>query len=172
MKIGGDWELSIARPPVGVCTSIKFSNSAKPAPAAQLDSAAVKAGVSIPLDYRAFLLLHNGGRPKPNRFKFRRSTEIVDELFSFRPKEGWRSVLELYQGHIDVVENGPDLRAQLHLMLVIGKPDSDEDCLAIAGGHDHFGEVFYQPYIEGLQRPIRIAKSFAEFLALIEHHRK
>jgi uncharacterized protein (TIGR02996 family) len=173
-----DWFLSVARPPAGVCTPVRFTRSGDAVTPEQLDQASRKAGISLPRDYRAFLLLHNGGVPMPNRFEALEVGEVpmpIEVIHPFKPEDGFTSVLEWYDQHVEDDEH-TRVMDQKHVslfgsMLPVGVPEMDEDCLAISVAAERFGAILYVPYIEGLRRPARVADSFAEFLAMLKDDR-
>ena len=151
--MGIEWFLSVARPPARACCSpVRIKESGEPVTHEQLDAAAKKAGLSLPPDHRAFLLLHNGGVPTPSRFEAKEVGDVpiaIQEFRPFKPGEGFISVLELYDRHVDDEESIPLLAA----ILPMGMSEMEEDCLAVSAAAESFGAVLYVTYIEGLRQP-------------------
>ncbi|HKA08010.1 MAG TPA: TIGR02996 domain-containing protein [Gemmataceae bacterium] len=162
-NVGIEWALSIARPPVGVCTPVRFSNSGSPVTAQQLDTAAKKAGLSIPPDYRAFLLLHNGGSPPPSFCDVEEDSIRVSRIQPFIPDRGF--VPCQYRRHAQDEE----LFASL---LPVGATDSEQDSLAVSVAAEDFGAVYFLPYSDPdsdwFPAGDSFADSFAEFLAMLK----
>jgi uncharacterized protein (TIGR02996 family) len=167
-EIGLEWALAAARPPVGVCSTLQFTGSGKPVTATELDTAAKNRGRSLPPDYRAFLLLHNGGRPNRHHFDYVgnpiEGPEVLTNLIPFRAAHAFQSVLESYEGQMA----DEDAEHLFDNLITIGWVAAAQDCLALSIAAEHFGSVFYQPYNEGLQVPNKVADSFAEFLAILK----
>lgn len=56
-----------------------YRNSYPPISSEILDQLEIELGLPLPVEYRRFLLLHNGGRPAPNVFQTKNgSLEMVD----------------------------------------------------------------------------------------------
>jgi uncharacterized protein (TIGR02996 family) len=62
------WLARVSRPPLGTCCRHVRFDSATATTAASVDQYEQVIGVTLPPDYRAFLLNYNGGVPKPNCF--------------------------------------------------------------------------------------------------------
>ena len=61
-----DWALTVSRPPLGVCAAhLTFGDPGPTLTPADIDQAEQRLGTRLPPDYRAFLLLHNGGTVQP-----------------------------------------------------------------------------------------------------------
>src|SRR4051812_40221582 len=81
--------------------------------------------ISLPLDYREFLLTHNGGRPEPNEFTMRENTRDAEGILEW-----------LYGIHDDETYNLVDVASMLKdrmppEMLPIGlDPGGNIICLA------------------------------------------
>jgi uncharacterized protein (TIGR02996 family) len=82
------WCARLSRPPVGVCCEhVHFSPNpkAKPVTSDDLDQLEKRFGITLPTDYRAFLLNYNGGKPSPNRLYIPArmdSTDVADWVIS------------------------------------------------------------------------------------------
>jgi uncharacterized protein (TIGR02996 family) len=67
------WVARVSRPPHGVCCDrVRFTDPGEPRPAltpADLDRVERRFDLTLPVDYRAFLLNYNGGNPEPNHFR-------------------------------------------------------------------------------------------------------
>jgi uncharacterized protein (TIGR02996 family) len=78
------WCARVSRPPVGVCCdNVRFSPhpKTKPVTSADLDRLEKRFAITLPADYRAFLLNYNGGEPSPNRLYISArmySTDVAD----------------------------------------------------------------------------------------------
>jgi uncharacterized protein (TIGR02996 family) len=67
------WVARVSRPPVGVCCDrVRFADPGEPRPTltpSDLDWIERRFRLTLPADYRAFLLIHNGGNPNPDHFR-------------------------------------------------------------------------------------------------------
>ena len=124
-----------------------------------------KLSLSLPSQYRAFLLTYNGGRPRPKRFP------IGDDSFSSHGqvhfflcvKEGDSYNLEDWvTDYYDRIPSG--------FLPIAVDPGGNLICLAIAG--DNAGKVYFWDHEEeveegqtpGYENVYLIANSFHEFL--------
>jgi uncharacterized protein (TIGR02996 family) len=63
------WVARVSRPPLGVCCDrIRFRDSGPALTSADLDRIERQLNVTLPTQYRAFLLNYNGGVPEPGQF--------------------------------------------------------------------------------------------------------
>src|SRR5258708_28345592 len=83
----------------GCLMTLSISDSAAAVSDADLAAVERRLGVDFPDDYRAFLLRHNGGVPRPDRFRI--SREAVD------PRMEWGRVTRFYS-----IGAGPGLGRQ------------------------------------------------------------
>src|SRR5262245_62142660 len=72
------WSARVSRPPLGVCCDhVRFEHDydfeVKPVTSDQLDRLEKRFDITLPSDFRAFLLNYNGGDPRPNRLRIPRS---------------------------------------------------------------------------------------------------
>jgi uncharacterized protein (TIGR02996 family) len=69
------WVAGVSRPPLGVCADrIRFHETSRlrvrpRCTTAELDWMEKRFGLTLPAEYRAFLLNFNGGRPEPSHFR-------------------------------------------------------------------------------------------------------
>jgi uncharacterized protein (TIGR02996 family) len=66
------WVARVSRVPLGVCCDhiqIEHDDETKAVTNNELDRLEKRFGLTLPPDYRAFLLNYNGGRPEPNRLR-------------------------------------------------------------------------------------------------------
>ena len=70
------WVAQVCRPPLGVCCDrIKFTNPGPMLSAAEIHAFENRLGIQLPPDYRAFLMLYNGGSPDPAELLIGGSTD-------------------------------------------------------------------------------------------------
>lgn len=122
-------------------------------------------GVHFAVDYRSFLLKHNGGIPSPNRFKFKEVKGDYSDSLVYRflaidtEKFNLEREVEIYAGRI------PD-----HLVPIAADPFGNVICIAVAGpsagavyfwDHEEEGDVLNNDNV------YLIADTFTEFLDLL-----
>jgi uncharacterized protein (TIGR02996 family) len=60
------WTARISRPPLGVCTPARFAKGGPPLTEKDLKRMEKRLDRALPVQFRAFLLNHNGGQPEPS----------------------------------------------------------------------------------------------------------
>ena len=113
-------------------------------------------GYDLPAPYRAFLLLHNGGRPEPDAVLVNGEESTLRTLYGLRGDEpdDLRTNAEAYRGEVP-----PGL-------LPIGEDDCGNlFCLAV-GGRDRGAVFFWDHERDDAARALaRVADTFDAFLA-------
>jgi uncharacterized protein (TIGR02996 family) len=185
------WVARVSRPPVGVCCDlIRFVAPGEPRPTltpADLDWVERRFQLTLPADYRAFLLLYNGGNPSPDHFRipghhydpgryeamnnfcsvWSASEPEIDSDFDLV----WRLV------HLDEYrQDEPRWRGEPHRdLMVVGlmPPGGDLDWICLGCRGAVLGQVFavaaWLADDNVVDRAL-VAPSFAAFLDLLTDH--
>lgn len=132
-------------------------------------------GIVLPNEYRDFLLLHNGGRPRPAVFRFKNSSgKYVDSSVDW--------FLAIYEGEHDNFESyfetykRDQQRLPTELVPIAHDPGGNLICISVSGSQkgavffwDHENEcgigetpTFWNVHV--------IAESFTEFLSSLQDH--
>jgi hypothetical protein len=173
-----------------VCSDrVRFKNPGRRRPTltpADLDWIERRFQLTLPADYRAFLLIHNGGNPEPDHFRIPDRTyepgyyEAVNNLCSVwsasEPEIDsdfdlvWRLV------HLDEYrQDEPRWQGEPHrdLMVVGLMPPADLDWICLGCRGTTLGQVYavaaWQPD-DNVEDRALIAPSFAAFLDLLTDH--
>ena len=149
--------------------TLSISDSVAAVSDADLAAVERRLGVHFPDDYRAFLLRHNGGVPRPGRFRIsRQAAEAGME---------WGLVTRFYSVAAGPGRQADDLESMFQTMHEWGLPDrlvpiADVDdsleggalCISVRGTDR--GRVYYHPELEGYdeERGYAVCKSFGAFL--------
>ncbi len=89
------WVARVSRPPVGVCCDqLRFLQGEPPAANDAVNAVEAEFGVTLPPQYRAFLLNHNGGEPVASGVVF----ETSDGGFAAAPSGWWLNPLRRSSG--------------------------------------------------------------------------
>lgn len=89
------WVARVSRPPVGVCCDdLTFLQGEQPVTNDAITAVEVEFGVTLPPQYRAFLLNHNGGEPVARGVVF----ETSDGGFTAAPSGWWLNPLRRSNG--------------------------------------------------------------------------
>jgi cell wall assembly regulator SMI1 len=152
--------------------TLSISDSAAAVSDADLAAVERRLGVHFPDDYRAFLLRHNGGVPRPGRFRMsRQAAEAgmewgrVTRFYSVGagPGEGYKGG-DLESIFRTMQEFGflPD--RMVPIALVDDPVDGGTLCISVRGTDR--GRVYYHPELEGYDEETgyAVCKSFAAFL--------
>jgi uncharacterized protein (TIGR02996 family) len=200
------WVARVSRPPLGVCCDrVSFDHDydfkVKSVTSAELDRLEKRFGLTLPADYRAFLLNYNGGEPKPNRLRFpdRRGEDCVTALTGVYSKVDPRPAkqspgldweidlvrcLLFLEWYRDPKRRGRDPTAAywqtepLRDQIIIGYSDPNGSyeiyCLGVRGAA--FGKVIYafsyQHDEYAEYNCLPVADSFAAFLALLNSRKQ
>jgi uncharacterized protein (TIGR02996 family) len=184
------WVARVSRPPVGVCCDrVRFADPDEPRPTltpADLDWVERRFQLTLPADYRAFLLNYNGGNPTPDHFRIPGRPyepgyyEAVNNFCSV-----WSAAEPEIDSDFDLVwrlvhldeyrEAEPRWRGEPHrdLMIVGLLPPADLDWLCLGCRGAALGQVYavaaWQPDDNQEDRAL-VAPSFAAFLDLLTDH--
>ncbi|MHC4830938.1 MAG: SMI1/KNR4 family protein [Planctomycetota bacterium] len=139
--------------------TIKFKNAGPSVEAAKAAALEELLGTTLPEDYRACLLEHNGGRPVPRSFRVpghREQVFDVHYLYGLADRVETSLLEWRVNNYTDFVQDG--------LLPIGGTETGDQILLRVAG--DPIGEVLFWDYTsgEGDQALYPIAPNFAEFL--------
>jgi cell wall assembly regulator SMI1 len=154
---------------------LKIRRSAQALTEGELAALEQKLGISLPDDYRAFLLRHNGGVPDPADFRFR----LDDQESSERFIEGhvtWFYPVTAGQGRLagecdlETVYSNFKGSALPRRMLPIASAEADPDggmlCISVQGIDR--GQIYYRPDVESSEDTVyRVADSFTAFLTTL-----
>lgn len=192
MLVGIDpvWAARISRPPQGVCCDrIRFSDADEARPRltnADLDWLETRHNLTLPPDYRAFLLNYNGGVPEPSHFRIpgRRydsgQYEIATHFCMMFAAEDveidsdfdlvWR--LQHLDEYRDYESRWQD---DFHrTLMVVGQlPSLDLDWICLQCRGESIGPVYAMAaWLEddAREEPVLIAPGFAAFLDLLMDH--
>jgi uncharacterized protein (TIGR02996 family) len=184
------WVARVSRPPVGVCCDhIRFSDPGEPRPAlttSDLDWVERRFKLTLPADYRAFLLNYNGGNPEPGMFHLpgRRYDPGYHELVTnfpsvwsaAEPESDWDCDLVSRLIHLDEYRHGETRwlgEPHRDLMVVGGLPPAELDWLCLGCRGAVLGQVHavaaWLPD-DDLEDRAFVAPSFAAFLDLLADH--
>jgi hypothetical protein len=189
------WVARVSRPPLGICVDHVRFNDPQPTrirprlQTADLDWLEKRFGITLPADYRAFLLNYNGGWPEPGHYRF---PERTYDPWRYECLNGlgvmWAAAdSEIDWREYDVVWNLQDLESRRretssegkrwrgephrHLMVVgFGPPDGLLEMVCLGCGGDVLGQVFQvNPWLcgEDDEDYRRVAPSFAAFLGML-----
>jgi hypothetical protein len=184
------WVARVSRPPHGVCCDrVRFSDPGEPRPTltpADLDWVERRFNLTLPADYRAFLLNYNGGNPEPGHFRIPgrpyepASYEVVTNFPSIwsaaEPEIDWDCDLVWRLIHLDDYRNYETRwQGALHRnLMVIGlMPPWDLDWVCLGCRGDVVGQVYgMTAWLDDDSREERplIAPTFAAFLDLLTDH--
>jgi ankyrin repeat protein len=116
--------------------------------------------MTLPSDYRAFLLEHNGGRPEPSTFDIVNNASAVHYLYGLHAGPNWASLPDTVDAFRD--------RMPAELLPIGADPLGNQICLAVASDHEpkvffwvHEQEPETQPSYENCTP---IGDSFSTFL--------
>lgn len=184
------WAARVSRPPVGVCCDrIRFSDPGEPRPPltpADLDWVEWRFKLTLPADYRAFLLNYNGGNPYPNHFhipslkyepgSYETAVNFPSIWSAAEPESDWDFDLVWRLIHLDEyreVETRWKGEPHRNLMIVGLMPPAEFDwiCLGCRGG-EHGRVYAMTAWLDDDNREERplVAESFAAFLDLLTDH--
>jgi uncharacterized protein (TIGR02996 family) len=184
------WVAQVSRPPVGVCCDhMRFSDPGKPRPALtpdDLDWVERRFKLTLPADYRAFLLNYNGGNPEPSHFHIPGRQyepgyyELVVNFPSVwsaaEPEIDWDFDLVWRLVHLDEyrqVETRWQGEPHRDLMIAGLMPPGDLDWICLSCRGKEIGRVYalaaWQPDDDAEDRAL-ITESFAAFLDLLTDH--
>jgi uncharacterized protein (TIGR02996 family) len=184
------WVARVSRPPAGVCCDrVRFSDPEEPRPAltpADLDWVERRFRLTLPADYRAFLLNTNGGNPTPDHFRIPGRPydpgyyEAVNNLCSV-----WSAAEPEIDSDFDLVwrlvhldeyrQDEPRWRGEPHrdLMVVGLLPPADLDWLCLGCRGAALGQVYaVAAWLadDSAEDRALVAPSFAAFLSLLTDH--
>ncbi|MCI0417434.1 SMI1/KNR4 family protein [bacterium] len=145
--------------------SVAFRDSYSPLTTDELNATELRLGIPFPESYRQFLLVHNGGRPRPNVFRTDDGhLEMVDWFLGIHEGEhdNLLRYLEWYKNRIptDLLPIGHDAGGNLILIGIIGV---------------NLGKIFFWDHEKedsdsrvGYDNIIEIAESLDAFLASLK----
>ena len=143
---------------------VVIQNTEPPLSAQRVKQVEKKYGIKLPLQYRNFLLAHNGGQPIPNEFHFKKkqgqyTDSIVDWFLAIY--EGENDNFEEYYDTYKIDEN----RIPENLVPIAHDPGGNLICISVSG--DDEGAVFFwdHEHEEDGDNIHLIADSFDEFLS-------
>ena len=132
-------------------------------------------GIVLPIEYRDFLLLHNGGRPRPDVFRFKKpSGKYADSCVDW--------FLAIYDGEHDNFESYFETykldqhRLPTELVPIAHDPGGNLICIAVSGSrkgavffwdHEYECDIGETPTFANVHV---IADTFSEFLNSLQHH--
>jgi uncharacterized protein (TIGR02996 family) len=184
------WVAQVSRPPVGACCDrVRFADPGEARPvltAADLDWVESRFQLTLPADYRAFLLNYNGGNPAPDHFRIPGRPyepgcyEAVNNFCSVwsaaEPEIDWDCDLVWQLVHLDEyrqVESRWQGEPHRDLMVVGLLPPADLDWLCLGCRGATLGQVYavaaWLPD-DSLEDRALVAPSFAAFLDLLTDH--
>lgn len=149
---------------------ITIRNSETPLSVEAIRKVEERLGIVLPIDYRSFLLDHNGGRPRPAVFRFKKSPgRYADSCVDW--------FLAIYDGEHDNFESYYETykrdqqRLPAEIVPIAHDPGGNLICIAITGPCN--GAVYFWDHeneAEDGQVPTYgnvhlIANSFSEFLS-------
>jgi ankyrin repeat protein/cell wall assembly regulator SMI1 len=157
---------------------VKIRRSGPAVTTAQLAALESKLGIRLPEDYRGFLLRHNGGVPRPNKFRYAvddadegaqgLATATVTRLYPATSGEGAAAGAESLE---TAYQPSSDWSPPAGL-LPIGYVDDDLSggslCLSVTG--KDCGQVYYAIALEDQETLYEVAPSFEALLALLGKH--
>jgi len=176
-----EWVARVSRPPVGVCCDhMQFheyqpgSNRPELTPRA-LDAIEGRFGITLPADYRAFLLNYNGGRPGPSMFPVPGGGWFwVEHFHSVWSADGtarygdYDLVARLQLLDEDMTKDGLSPDPRTRDLIDIARSDlADREWLFLRTVGAAAGQVHLVDLCPETAEPFRkVADSFSEFLAL------
>ncbi len=184
------WAARVSRPPVGVCCDrLRFADPGQPRPTltpADLDWVERRFRLTLPADYRAFLLNTNGGNPDPSHFRIPGRQydpgyyEAVNNFGSVwsaaEPEIDWDCDLVWRLVHLDEYRQAePRWQGEPHrdLMVVGMLPPADLDWVCLGCRGAALGQVYavaaWLPD-DSFEDRAFVAPSFAAFLGLLTDH--
>ncbi len=144
--------------------TVVIQNAEQPLAIERLEQVEKAYGIKLPLQYRRFLLAHNGGQPVPNQLHFKnmqgRDTDSIVDWF-LAIYDGEIDSFEDYFGNYKVDEN----RLPEALVPIAHDPGGNLVCICIYGKDE--GAVYFWDHEHELggNNIHLIADSFDEFLA-------
>jgi uncharacterized protein (TIGR02996 family) len=184
------WVARVSRAPFGACCDhVRFSDPGEPRPAltpADLDWVEKRFELTLPADYRAFLLNYNGGNPEPGHFRipgrpyepgyYELATNFPSVFAAKDPEIDWECDLVWRLIHLDEYrEYETRWQGDFHrtLMIVGLMPPAEPDVICLGCRGKELGRVYGMTvWLDDDSREERplIAGSFAEFLGLLTDH--
>lgn len=127
-------------------------------------------GVTLPIDYKDFLLKYNGGYPRPNAFTFidnfnKTSNSIVDFFHAIYEGYG-EGNLEIDYDYFKSAKRIPP-----NVLPIAGDPFGNLICLSIEGedkGKVYFWDHETEPQNASYENLSLIAGSFADFINILK----
>jgi hypothetical protein len=184
------WVARVSRPPLGVCCDrVRFTDPGKQRPtltASELDWLERRFQLTLPVDYRAFLLNYNGGNAEPDHFRIPNRQyapgdyEAVNNFCSLwsaaEPEVDWDFDLVWRLVHLDnqrLATARWQAEPYCDLIVVGLLPPAELDWLCLRCRGAALGQVYavaaWLP--EGsFEEPAFVAPSFAAFLHLLTDH--
>lgn len=148
---------------------ISIENSKKQLTLEELEKTESRLGFKFPIDYKDFLLKHNGGTPKPNTFIFIeksiQSNSLVD-FFHAIYDAGSDGNLELDYNYFRSSSRIPP-----NIVPIAGDPFGNFICLSVAGndkGKMYFWDHESEPQNSSYENLSLIADSFTKFLSILK----
>ena len=122
-----------------------------------------KLGVTLPPDYRSFLLRYNGGRPSPD------VVDVPDDPQAPTDIQVFFGVGR--QKGSDLVENYEwlqELGEGIEMLPIATDSFGNFFCLRLSGAGE--ASVVYRSVVESVATTYKVAKTFADFLNAIREH--
>ena len=144
-----------------------IKNAEAPVSSKRLEQVEKKLGITLPPQYRSFLLAHNGGQPVPNQFHYKKeqgpyTDSMVDWFLAIY--EGENDNFEEYFATYKIEEN----RLPDNLVPIAHDPGGNLVCISVS--ESDVGAVFFWDHEreeEGNNTHL-IADTFDEFLSLLK----
>ena len=146
--------------------AVAIYESEKNVTSVELDELETRLHVKLPENYRAFLMMHNGGRPEPGSFSFvegksGRTESSVAWFFAVHP--GRSESFEVNYRIFKILS----MRIPLNLIPIAGDPFGNLICMSFGG--DDAGFIYFWDHEKERRKPdykncYLIAKSLEQFL--------
>jgi cell wall assembly regulator SMI1 len=146
---------------------MKVTNSQVKLTTAKIEQLELEAGISLPDDYKAFLLKHNGGEPNVSKFKTKDSK--VESYVSF-----FLPITSMVEDNLLEEIEGITHAGQIPANLIPIASDPADNRIVLSVDGDDCGKVYYwawdeevEDHVASYKRMRLIAESFSDFLALM-----
>ena len=146
---------------------MKITNSQVSLTTAMIEQLESDTGISLPDDYKSFLLKHNGGEPDPSMFETK-DGKLESFVLHFLP------ITNMVEDNLLEEIEGITLACQIPANLIpIAITPADNRIVLSVGGDDH-GNVYHWAWDEEFENHVAsydcmrlIANTFSEFLKML-----